>query len=289
MRIHQQLATKIGAVAAMAMLVGTSAFADSRPSNETRGRADRRQETRQERSASRGESRRGYNSPRSQSDRGRTESFRRNGANDRGRAESYRANGSNDRGRMESYRGNGSNDRGRTESYRGNGANDRGRSYGNRQPYYAHGRVSRILPYGGGFRVWIGGAPYPFFVPQAYFRSSLFRIGVVLNLGGYYNPGGYYDYYDGGGYDGGGYGGGGYYDGRASSAGVLRGVVESVDYRRDTFVIRNEASGSFVTVEMRDRRRDVRPGDYVELSGDWTRSGVFSAYDVALVDDGYQR
>lgn len=35
---------------------------------------------------------------------------------------------------------------------------------------------------------------------------------------------------------------------------------------------------------MRDRRRDVRAGDYVEVSGDWTRSGVFTAYDVDLLD-----
>jgi hypothetical protein len=156
----------------------------------------------------------------------------------------------------------------------------RGGSY-NRQPYHAHGRVSRILPYGGGFRVWIGSAPYPFFVPRAYFRADRFRIGVDIALGGYYNPLGYYDYYDG--YN------GRSYDNRAYSAGVLRGTVESVDYRRDTFVIRNEASGSFVTVEMRDRRRDVRPGDYVEISGDWARSGVFLAYGVDLLDDQYRR
>lgn len=90
-------------------------------------------------------------------------------------------------------------------------------------------------------------------------------------MGGFYNPGGYYEYYDG------------YYD-RGYSAGILRGVVESVDYRRDTFVIRNEATGSFVTIELRDRRQDVREGDYVELRGDWSRSGVFRAVDVDLLD-----
>jgi len=229
-RKHQHLAVRIGAVAAMAALVGASAFADSRPSNETRWRGDRNDRPRQERSADREPSRHGDDSWRGQRDRGRSESNRNNG------------------------------------SY------ERGRSYDHRQPYRAHGRVSRVSPYGSGFRVWIGGAPYPFFVPRAHFRADRFRVGVVLNLGGYYNPGGYYDYYDGG-----------------YSAGTLRGVVESVDYRRGTFVIRNEASGSFVTVESRDRRRDVRPGDYVELSGDWTRGGVFAAYDVDLLDDGYYR
>jgi hypothetical protein len=114
---------------------------------------------------------------------------------------------------------------------------------------------------------------YPFFVPVAYYRADRFRIGLAIQLGGYYNPAGYYDYYGG----------------NAYSRGDLRGVVESVDYRHDTFVIRNDATGSFVTVVMRDRRDNVRPGDYVELSGDWTRRGVFQAYDVDLIDDGYRR
>ena len=112
---------------------------------------------------------------------------------------------------------------------------------------------------------------------MAHWRADRFRIGVSINLGGYYNPGGYYDYYDG-------------YD-RGYSRGDLRGTVESVDYRRDTFVVRNDATGSFVTVAMRDRgRNDVRQGDYVELSGDWTRSGIFQAYDVDILDyDRYRR
>jgi hypothetical protein len=99
---------------------------------------------------------------------------------------------------------------------------------------------------------------------------------VAIRLGGYYNPLGYYDYYDG------------RYDGRGYSHGVLRGWVESVDYRRDTFVMRNEATGSFVTVLMR-RGRDVRPGDYVEVTGDWARSGLFDARYVDLLDYGYRR
>ncbi len=94
-----------------------------------------------------------------------------------------------------------------------------------------------------------------------------------INIGGYYNPGGYYDYYDG----------------RAIAAGYLRGVVESVDYRRDTFVLRNDASGSFVTVVMRNRRHQVRPGDYVELDGTWSRSGVFQARNIEYLDYTYGR
>jgi hypothetical protein len=132
--------------------------------------------------------------------------------------------------------------------------------------------VSRVNPYRGGYRVWVGGAPYPFFIPSSYWHRDRFRVGLFINLGGYYNPLGYYDYYDD------------YYDGRATSAGYLRGVVESVDHRGDTFVIRNEATGSFVTVVTRDRRDQVRAGDYVELDGHWARSGVFQARRVEFLE-----
>ena len=195
--------------------------------------------------------------------------------------ESYRSrstdrnrNGGNGNGGNGTYR-NGD----RNGSYRngGNGTYRNGNhgSYGNRQPYYGQGRISQVHRYGGGYRIWIVGSPYPFFIPEAYYRSSRFRIGLSIRLGGYYNPLGYYDYYDG--YD------DGYYS-RGNSRGELRGTVESVDYRRDTFVIRNEATGSFVTVVLRDRREDVRTGDFVEVSGDWTRNGVFEAYDVDQLD-----
>lgn len=139
------------------------------------------------------------------------------------------------------------------------------------EPYHARGRVSRIDRHGGGYHVWIMGAHYPFFVPDRYYHHDRFRVGLTLSLGGYYNRGGYYDYYDG------------------SSSGAIRGVVESVDYRRDSFVVRNEATGSFVTVIARDRGLDVRPGDYVEISGEWTRAGAFQAWNVDFLDDGYVR
>jgi hypothetical protein len=193
------------------------------------------------------------------------------GTYDRNRGDNNRGDnnrGNNDRGRDSNWRGGSS--RGDSRSY---GRSDRGRS-SNHQPYYGSGRVSRVHPYNGGYRVYIVGSPYPFFIPSAYWRYDRFRVGLSIRLGGYYNPLGYYDYYDG------------YADNREYSEGSLRGVVESVDYRRDTFVVRNDATGSFVTVVMRDRRDDnVRAGDYVELYGDWSRSGVFEAVDVDLLDD----
>ena len=214
---------------------------------------------------------------------GRIETRHRDAARtDADRSNVDRNRGTYDRSRVDNRRGDRGTYQGRTGidrrndgwrgGSRGSGSYNRG-SYGNRQHYYTNGRISRISRYGGGFRIWIVGAPYPFFVPEAYYYRNHFRVGLSIGIGGYYNPLGYYDYYDG----------------RDYSSGDIRGVVESVDYRRDTFVVRNEATGSFVTVEMRDRRGDVRPGDYVEVSGDWTRSGVFVAYDVDFVDDGYRR
>lgn len=293
MRIGKQLAVVL---AAAATLVGTSAFAESRPSNGTRSRGESGNIQRRERSAprveGRSQSRRGNDSSSARRSEGRIERRSQAGSSgsrveveaqrsDRNRGDRTRAGRAADRtpARTETYqRGRSGNNR-RDGNWRSDSRN-RGSSYGNRTPSYHRGRVSRVHRYGGGYRVWIGGAPYPYFIPAAYYHSGRFRVGLNIGLGGYYNPLGYYDYYDGARYD----------TRRGDSDGVLRGVVESVDYRRDTFVIRNEATGSFVTVEMRDRRRDdLRAGDYVEISGDWSRSGVFQAYDVDFLDDDRRR
>lgn len=334
MRRNKRFAAPWIIAAAAVTVIGTSAFAESRPSQETRrgseGRGTIRREGGETRRRDDGASRRSDESRRSavlerrqtaprsdsqievrgnrsesgrvernrggetradetraysrgdrdRSDRDRSGSYERGDRNrdgagrDRDRNGSYDRNG--DRNRGDRNRGNDRN-RGGNDSYR-NGSRDghrgsdsryRSDHRGNRQPYYAQGRVSRYHRHGNGYRVYIVGVPYPFFVPDAYWRHDRFRVGLSIRLGGYYNDLGYYDYYDGRGY----------------SSGGIRGIVESVDYRRDTFVVRNEATGSFVTVVMRDRRPDnVRAGDYVELYGDWTRSGVFQAYDVDRLD-----
>jgi len=194
--------------------------------------------------------------------------------NDRSRESRSR---SNDRYRNDRYRD--------SSRYRNNDGYRSSRYYGNgtsryRQTFYHSGRVHRVYPYGGGYRVWLTGCQYPFFIPSAYYHRDRFRVGLTIALGGFYNSRGYYDYYDD-------YDRDRYYD-VSTSRGELRGVVESVDYRRETFVVRNDATGSFVTVVHNDRGRDpVRAGDYVELGGDWTRSGVFEAYRVEIVD--YER
>lgn len=129
--------------------------------------------------------------------------------------------------------------------------------------------MSRVGRHGGGYSVWLSGTRYPFLIPQAHFHHDRFRVGLVVRLGGYYNPAGYYDYYDSRRYN--------------DSRDELRGYVERVDYRRDRLVIRDERTGRKVRVELRDRFERVRPGDFVELTGDWSRGNVFYAYDVDIL------
>lgn len=260
-------------LSAVVLFSGVSAFAESRPSRETRIKRDQRSESRKNRPPARVEARRGDDSA---TTRRRAEVRERAGerrevrGNDRDRRrESARApqrSARQDRQRTETYRSP-RNDSRRAPVYQG------GSRHSGRQPYYAKGRVSKVNPYHGGYRVWVHGARYPFFVPASHWHRDRFRPGIVINIGGFYNPRGYYDYYDG----------------RGVSAGYLRGVVESVDYRRDTFVLRNDASGSYVTVVMRDRRDQVRPGDYVEMDGTWSRAGVFQARNVEFLDYTYGR
>lgn len=177
----------------------------------------------------------------------------RNGRYDRDR---------NNRDRHDRY------DRGRHDRNRGDYRRD-GRHH-RRTPYYStHGRISRVTRHGHGYRVWVHGAPHSFFVPLSHWHRDRFRVGLAIRIGGWYNPSGYYDYYD------------------HRSAGWIRGPVESIDYRRGILVLRNEATGSFVTVDLRDRRHNVRRGDYVEVQGEWTRGGIFRARDLDVLDYGY--
>lgn len=145
-----------------------------------------------------------------------------------------------------------------------------------RQPFYARGAVSQLKAYRGGYRVWIDGARYPFLVPSSEFRSNPFRVGTIINLGGYYNRGGYYDYSCFDCYR------------RSSSErrddlkfkyGTVRGKVESVDEQHGTFIIIAEGNDSPVTVRRGEDRGigRLRAGDYLEVEGEWTRTGYFDA------------
>lgn len=314
----RKLAAHAALAVAAAALIGVSAFAESRPANGTRAHREDGGAIRRERTVSRSGERRSHETrngsstrsessvrsgstidvrgsrapePRVESRRNRRDDSQREGrrretvqrdrttrrSDERAERRSESARERNDRYRSSDSRRQSAASRNPQSTHRRDDVYRNGRSSrsqttyrGGRKPYFAHGRVSRVSPYRNGYRVWVHGAPYPFFVPSAYYHRDRFRIGLVIALGGYYNDRGYYDYYD------------------ARSAGELFGIVESVDYRRNTFVVRNEATGSFVTVVTRDREADrLRAGDYVELYGGWTRSGLFEARDVDLVDYRY--
>ncbi len=153
--------------------------------------------------------------------------------------------------------------------------NDRNDNSRRRESF--QGRVSRVERFNGGYDVWVGGTRYPFFIGADRWDRFPVRVGLDIRLGGYWNPAGYYDVYDVGPY---------------ATAGNLRGVVENIDYRRGTLVMRDDVSGSFVTVVMRGndpRFGGLRQGDYIDLTGAWNRSGVFEAYNVADIRGSYDR
>lgn len=136
--------------------------------------------------------------------------------------------------------------------------------------------MTRIEPYRGDYRVWVGGSRYPFHVPASHYRRNRWGVGVEIRIGGIYNPGGYYDYYEDG-----------YRDSRRND--YVRGVVVDVDRR--SFVLRDDRSGERLRVLMvgRDRTFDhIRRGDYIEVTGDWTR-GVFEGYRADILDSRRDR
>ena len=301
MNNRKSLPLQVAGAMTLTMLFGTSAFAESRHHSETSrgsgGHIDRSGGARssapsgqRDRSVTRTETR--------STDRStwRNNDTQRNTARDFSQRDNSQRSVPRDTTRND-WRGN--NDQ-RYDSRNNNRsvAGDRFRHVegwhgGGRAPYVNHERVAsygcveRFERWHHGYRVWIGGGLYPIFVPFERWRLFPLRIGLNIRFGGYWDPLGYWSVYDYSPYDG--YYGGGYdrYD-TAYTRGDIRGVVESVDFRRGTMVLNDDISRQFVTVIMpRDRRMDsVRPGDYVEFSGDWTRNGLFEAYRLERFDEG---
>lgn len=176
--------------------------------------------------------------------------------------------------------------RGNDSSYdnRGNNSYDH-RTYRENERVNATGRVTAFSRERDGYRVQLdrGGS---FFVPQSRIRNRIndLRVGINISLGGIFRGGMInVDAVSWPGDD------GGYY-GYGDARGYVRGVVDRVDYRRDVLTLRDDATGRLVDVDLRGTERssrigadDLRRGDYITLSGDWTRGGVFSAYRIDSV------
>ena len=162
-----------------------------------------------------------------------------------------------------------------------NRRNDSNRGYRDNERVTVQGRVSSFSRERDGYRVNLDRGGDSYWLPSSHLRGRDLRVGVSIRLGGVFRGGTIY--VDDLGWPDNGYG---YNNGYNN--GYLRGVVDRVDYRRGLVVVRDDSSGRFVTVDMyrADRRVDLRRGDYVTLSGDFTRGGVFEAYRVDSVRSG---
>ena len=171
-----------------------------------------------------------------------------------------------------------SNDRNGQASARDNGnrSNDND-SYRENQRINETGKVTSFSRERDGYRVQLDRSSHSFWVPQSTFgsRARDLRVGVSITLGGVFRGGSIYadavtwpEAY-------GQYGHGN---------GFVRGIVDRVDYRTGTVWLRDDATGRVITADVDGRSaiRSLRRGEYVELTGQWIRGGVF---DVARIDN----
>ena len=200
-------------------------------------------------------------------------------------------------------------DRGRTETNRTqndhrddndrsrgtyNNRNDRqssNRSYRDNDRVTVQGRVTSFSRERDGYRVRLDHDNYSYWVPQSYFRNRNrgLSIGVSLGFGGIFRGGSIFvdavNYPGDRGYDSYGYNNG-------YSSDYVAGRVERIDFRNDTMWMRDDRGGQLIAIDMRGTERDrldprdLRPGDYVSLSGQWQRGGVFSAYRIDDIRSG---
>src|SRR5256885_12216691 len=293
---NKALRLHIAGAAVFALLFGTSAFAESRHHSGTRGGSSPSHSS-PSHSWSRGSGSsshsffgghsRGGSAPRFDS-----RSFGSRGSS--GRSFSGRSSGSRGFGSRGSapqriapaWRGG----RGGSFGGRGFGHNTPFRGYNSGSHFFGRGRVDRIVPYHGGYHIYLGGWGYPFFVPYRYWNPFHFRVGLFIGLNAFYDPLGYYNVYDPWYYpypppavvvERPGYrAAGAYSDGNEYGSTVVRGTVQTVDLPRDTMWVNDETSHKVITVLMPPDRQlnGVRAGDYVEVSGDWKSDGVFDAH-----------
>jgi hypothetical protein len=276
----------VGAVA-VAMLVGSPAFARSHHSQGSRGSSHSSSSGRMTVHAPRFESR-GISGPRFGSRGGSSPRFESRG----GSGPRFGSRGGS-APRFESRGSSGARFGSRAPSSFGRSAPFRGTNfYNSGRRFLGQGRIERVSPYRGGYHVWLGGWGYPFFIPYRFYNPFRFRLGLFIGFNAFYDPLGYYSVYDyppyygyapvyrGSAYIDSNYrDGSGYRDDYADD-GVLRGIAESIDLHVGTIVINVEGSRRVVTALLppRDRRvDDIRPGDYVEFSGGWNRRGEFDA------------
>jgi hypothetical protein len=187
----------------------------------------------------------------------------------------------------------GSDDRGaqnRAADYRGPDNRSRqGSSYRENQRINVQGQVTSFSRERDGYRVQLDRGRDSYYVPGSYFRDRGrdLRAGISIALGGVFRGGAIN--IDAVSWPGEAYGRGGY----GYSEDVVLGTVERVDYRRNIATVRDDRTGRFIDVAMsqdrygRSAADTLRRGERVELTGAWTRGGVFEANRIDPV--GYRR
>lgn len=172
--------------------------------------------------------------------------------------------------------------------WQGNGFRDgsawRGDRRSDRRSGNFEGRVARLEHARGGYHVWLDHCVDPFWIPDARFLLWPLRVGLSVRFGSGWDPAGFYNVYDvgpvGGSYNAyDSYNAYNSYNARV----ILQGTVWSVDWDSGTVVVRDAASGRYVTVLLGGddpRFGDLATGEYVVLSGAWGSGGAFEAYRV---------
>jgi hypothetical protein len=176
------------------------------------------------------------------------------------------------------------------------------RNFSGKRTQRFEGSVQRYERRSGGYNVWLSGG-HCFFVPDYRWHLWPLRVGIFVTFGGYWNPLGYYNVYDYGygpywgvfGSHGGLYGGysSGYYGGGYrpypyqhygyNATTYVQGYVDRFDEQDGSFVVRDDRSGRYISVYMRyddPQYNSLRVGDWVTLSGTWTRDGYFEGYRI---------
>ena len=177
-------------------------------------------------------------------------------------------------------------DRGRQTTDARNGySRQANNGYRENQRVTMSGRVSSFSRERDGYRLQLDrGRSY--WVPRSTFgnRERDLRAGVSISLGGIFRGGSIS--FDAVSYPGAvaGYGYGNSY---AYGNGYVNGVIARIDYRDNTLVVRDQSSGRLITAEMtaggRSNVRNLRPGDYVQMSGQWIGGGVFDVVRINRV------
>jgi hypothetical protein len=176
-------------------------------------------------------------------------------------------------------RGDGSrnSDRGR-QTIGAHSGDNRANGYRENQRVTISGKVSSFSRERDGYRVHLDrGQSY--WVPQSSFGNRFrdLRPGISINLGGTFRGGSIY--FDAVSWT-------GAVAGRAYGIGSVRGVVDRIDYRNGTLIVRDLANGRLITATTAGGRftiRNLRRGDRVQLTGKWIRNGVFNVTRIKRV------